>query len=153
MALLVGRHVNKIDRKGRVSVPKSFRDTLDADGFAGIFAFPSFKYPAIDACGEAFMKRLSGGVAGLDYFSDEQDDLALIILENADRLAFDPEGRIVLPAELMEHANLGEKAMFVGRGAQFRVWEPQDYERHRRQAFERARSRGATLKLPGEGEG
>ena len=153
MALLVGRHVNKIDRKGRVSVPKSFRDALDTDGFAGIFAYPSFKYPAIDACPEAFMNRLSGGVAGLDYFSDEHDDLALIILENADRLAFDTEGRIVLTAELMEHANLSEKAMFVGRGAQFRIWEPKDYERHRRQAFERARSRGATLELPSEGEG
>ncbi|MDP6603763.1 MAG: division/cell wall cluster transcriptional repressor MraZ [Rhodospirillales bacterium] len=153
MALLVGRHVNKIDRKGRVSVPKSFRDALNADGFAGVFAYPSFKYAAIDACGEAFMKRLSGGVAGLDYFSDEQDDLALIILENADRLPFDTEGRIVLPGELMEHANLAEKAMFVGRGAQFRIWDPQDYERHRHQAFERARSRGATLKLPSEGEG
>ena len=36
MALLVGRHVNRIDKKGRVSVPKPFRDYFRDKGFAGL---------------------------------------------------------------------------------------------------------------------
>lgn len=157
MALLVGRHVNKIDKKGRVSVPKPFRDALaspENGSFSGLYAYPLFKVPAIEACDEAFMARLAESLDDLDMFSDEQDDLAAVILENAHPLPFDPEGRIVLPKELSEFANLDGQALFVGRGARFQIWEPGAYENQRNQAFERARARGATLKLrrPGDEE-
>ncbi len=147
MALLVGRYVNKIDKKGRISVPKPFRHTFRDQDFTGLYAYPLFKYPAIEACGEDFMVRLSESVEDLDMFSDDHDDLASIILENAHPLPFDPEGRIVLPKVLIEHAGLAGEALFVGRGARLQIWEPKAYDANHRQAFERARSRGATLRL------
>ena len=147
MALLVGRHVNKIDRKGRVSVPKLFRDVFKGQTFTGLYAYPLFKSPAIEACGEDFMIRLSDSLDDLDMFSDEQDDLASVILENAHPLAFDPEGRVVLPPELLEHANITTQALFVGRGGRMQIWEPDAYAKHSTNAFARARSRGATLRL------
>ncbi len=151
MPLLVGRHINKIDKKGRVSVPKPFRDAFLAGngegGFSGLYAYPLFKVPAIEACDEAFMRRLSESLEDLDMFSDEQDDLAAVILENAHALPFDPEGRIALPPKLTEHAGLAGQALFVGRGARFQIWQPSAYEARSTQAFERARARGATLKL------
>jgi transcriptional regulator MraZ len=147
MALLIGRHVNKIDKKGRVSVPKPFRDAFKDQTFAGIFAYPLFKSPALEACGEDFMNRLSASLEDLDMFSDEQDDLASVILENANPLSFDPEGRVVLPQELLDHAGITDQVLFVGRGARMQIWNPDDYAEHSKQAFERARSRGATLRL------
>lgn len=151
MPLLVGKHVNKIDRKGRVSVPKPFRAGLQAaesdQNFAGVYAFPLFKSPAIEVCGEAFMSRIAESVDELDLFSDEQDDMASVILESAHALPFDPEGRVVLPPELLEHAGISGEAMFVGRGARFQVWDPETYRAHSKKAFERARARRATLPL------
>ena len=117
MALLVGRYVNRIDKKGRISVPKPFRDTFREQDFAGLYAYPLFKYPAIEACDEDFMVRIGASLEDLDMFSDDHDDLAAIILENAHPLPFDPEGRIVLPKVLIEHAGLAGEALFVGRGA------------------------------------
>tara|TARA_R110002124_G_scaffold61962_1_gene169428 strand:+ start:31952 stop:32509 length:558 start_codon:yes stop_codon:yes gene_type:complete len=153
VALLVGRHVNRIDRKGRVSVPKPFRAALsrgqsDADAFSGLYAFPSFKYPALEACDEAFMMRLAEGLEDLDVFSDDQDDLAAVILENARELPMDPEGRIVLTDDLRDYANIKGEVLFVGRGTRMMMWEPAAYEAQRGGAFERAKSRGMTLKLP-----
>jgi MraZ protein len=157
MPLLVGKHVNKIDRKGRVSVPKPFRAGLSAaeteQSFAGVYAFPVFKSRAIEVCGESFMSRLAESVDELDLFSDEQDDMASVILESAHALPFDPEGRVVLPPELVEHAGLSGEAMFVGRGARFQVWDPEAYREHSKKAFERARARGATLSLKPNGGG
>ncbi|MCG8512311.1 MAG: division/cell wall cluster transcriptional repressor MraZ [Rhodospirillales bacterium] len=147
MALLIGRHVNKIDKKGRVSVPKPFRDAFKDQTFAGFYAYPLFKSPALEACGEDFMNRLSASLEDLDMFSDEQDDLASVILENAHPLSFDPEGRVVLPQELLDHAGITDQVLFVGRGARMQIWNPEDYAKHSKQAFERARSRGATLRL------
>ena len=147
MTLFVGRHINKIDSKGRVSVPKPFRAALQAQGTHTLYAYPLFKHAAIEACGEDFMARLSASLDDLDMFSDEQDDLASVILENAHPLAFDPEGRVVLPPELLAHANITTQALFVGRGARMQIWEPDAYGKHSLNAFERARSRGATLRL------
>jgi MraZ protein len=155
MPVLVGRYLNKIDRKGRVSVPKQFRDALQAQssGFAGIYAYPLFKAPAVEACGEAFMTQLAESIDSLDMFSDDQDDLASIVLESAHQLPFDPEGRVVLPAELLDHAGMFGEALFVGRGGRFSIWNPETFAEHRGRAFERARSRGATLPLRRDREG
>ena len=102
MTPLVGRHIHKIDKKGRVSVPKLFRDSFAGQDFAGLFAYPLFKVAAIEACGEDFMSRLSESLEDMDLFSDEHDDLASVILGNAHPLPFDPEGRVVLPEELLD---------------------------------------------------
>lgn len=155
MTLLVGRHVYKIDKKGRVSVPKPFRDYFEGQDFVGLYAYPLFKVAAIEACGEDFMVRLGESLEDLDLFSDEHDDLAAVILENAHPLPFDPEGRVVLPKELLDFAGIADSVLFVGRGARLQMWEPAAYEINRKQAFERARSRGATLRLrrpPEDGE-
>lgn len=153
MALLVGRFVNKIDKKGRISVPKPFRDAFKDQAFAGLYAYPLFKFPAIEACGEDFMARISASLDDLDMFSDEQDELASVIMENAHPLAFDPEGRVVLPPDLLEHAGIDSQALFVGRGTRLQIWSPDTYAKHAKQTFERARTRGATLKLRPQGPG
>lgn len=147
MALLVGRHVNRIDKKGRVSVPKPFRSAFARQDFNGVYAYPLFKSPAIEVCGESFMARLSDSLDELDMFSDEQDDLATVIMNNAEALPLDPEGRIVLPKRFLDHAGIKADAVFVGRGRRFQIWASDAFEGHNQRAFERARARGATLKL------
>ncbi|MFP6711560.1 MAG: division/cell wall cluster transcriptional repressor MraZ [Rhodospirillales bacterium] len=152
MAALIGRHINKIDKKGRVSVPKPFRDALSVPNsakseFSGIYVYRSFKFPAIEGCGEAFIQRVIDSLDDLELFSDEQDDLATTILENSHQLAYDTEGRVLLPKALIDYAGLGAEAVFVGRGTRFQIWEAGAYETHNAEAFERARSRGATLRL------
>ena len=148
MALLVGRHLNKIDKKGRVSVPKPYREAVLAEGFAGVYVYPYFKYPALEGAGEAFMQRVAESMEdNLALFSDAQEDLAAITLENTFQLSFDPEGRISLPAELCRHAGLDGQALFVGRGSRFQIWAPEVYDEHRGGALERAKATGATLQL------
>jgi len=145
MALLVGRHLCKIDKKGRVSVPKPFRAPFESAEFRGVYAFPLFKYAALLACDEEQMKRLLGDIDALEMFSDDQDDLAAVIMNNAETLTFDPEGRIVLTPAFMDHTGIGGQVLFVGRGSRFEMWDPSTFEMHNAAAFERARARGVTL--------
>ena len=147
MPLLTGRHSNKVDKKGRVSVPKLFRDFLEERGFAGLYVYPSFKYPALEGCGEDVMRQISDSLEDLDMFSDEQEDLATAILENAHSLTWDPEGRIMLPRELAEYAGISDQALFVGFGKRLQIWSPAEYEKNRGPALDRLRARGATLRL------
>jgi len=149
MPLLVGRHDNKIDRKGRVSVPKLFRDVLQAanGGSSGVYAYPSFKDEAIEVCGEDFMNRMAHGVEEMNLFSEDQDEMASAIFESAHWLQFDPEGRIVLPAELIEHAGINGEAAFVGRGKTFQIWSPDKHTVSRDGKLGRIKKRKPTLKL------
>ena len=147
MALFVGKHVNKIDTKGRVSVPKPFRSVLQGRELSSLYVYPRFKQHALEACDEEFMLRLSQSLDDLDLFSDDQDDLASVILSNACELSFDPEGRIVLPPELANYADIKGEVLFVGQGPRFQIWQPTAFENFSTMAFERAKSRGATLKL------
>ncbi len=153
MPVLVGTHVNKIDRKGRVSVPKQFRDVLQTSQprYAGIFAFPLFTAPAIEACGEDFMSRISNSLGRLDLFSVEQDDMAKLVLGSTHQLPFDTEGRVVLPGALLEHAEISGEALFVGQGERFQIWGADNYRKHLAEAVERARAGNATLPLAPSG--
>ena len=147
VALFLSTFVNKIDRKGRVSVPAPFRAALAGQSFHGLVAFRSYKQPAVEAFGFDRMEQISRSVDGLDLFSDRQDDLTATIFADARQLAFDGEGRIMLPEDLLAHAGIAERAAFVGRGPTFQIWEPEAFAAHQETARARVIADGATLHL------
>ena len=148
MALFLSRFDNKVDRKGRVSVPASFRVDLTSDAFAGVVAFPSPGNPgAIDGCNIGRMKQLADGIDSFNPFSAEYGDLATAILTKSHRLPFDGEGRIILPQQLLQHADITTMATFAGRGATFQIWAPEAYAIYEVEATERAREQAARFEL------
>src|ERR1700704_3627809 len=96
VALFLSTFVNKVDRKGRGSVPASFRAALAGQSFAGIVAYRSFKNSAIEGSGIDRLEEMSMRLDALDEFSEERESLASIFADSQ-QLAFDAEGRIVLP--------------------------------------------------------
>jgi MraZ protein len=146
MALFLSTTINKVDAKGRVSVPAAFRAALAGQPFHGIAAVPSFKYPAIQCGGMDWMEQLSSGVNAYDFFSDEHDALTAALFSNAQQLTFDGEGRIILPASLVEHANITKTAAFVGRGPLFEIWEPDAFASYQSDATQRAAEQKLTLR-------
>lgn len=149
MALFLSTTINKVDAKGRVSVPAAFRAALAGQPFHGIVALPSFKYPAVQCGGMDWMEQLNNGVSAYDFFSDEHDALTAALFTRTEQLAFDGEGRVILPAGLVEHANLTKAAAFVGRGPLFEIWEPDAFADYQNQATQRAAEQGLTLRPAG----
>lgn len=147
MALFLSTFVNKIDKKGRVSVPATFRAALGQESFQGIVAFRSYKHNAIEGCGMDRMQRLCASVDNMDFFSDAQDDLASTIFADALQLPLDGDGRIILPQVLIEHANITESAAFVGRGATFQIWKPEAFQLYQDSARSRVSEQQTTLKM------
>lgn len=153
MAVFIGTFENKVDRKGRVSVPSPFRQALGSQPFQGIVAFRSYRVNAVEACGMDFMEHLNNSVSAIDLFSDAHDDLATTIFSDSHQLSFDGEGRIMLPPVFAQHAGITDRAAFVGKGKIFQIWEPDALERHKQEARTRARTQGLTLALrPSGGE-
>lgn len=147
MTLFLSTFLNKLDKKGRVSVPASFRLVLSGQSFQGIVAFRSYKFPAIEGMGMERMQRLSDSVDQLDLFSETQEDLTATIFADAQMIAFDGDGRVVLPQALLDHANIKDTVAFVGRGATFQIWNPEAFEAHQVEARKRVHEKQSTLKL------
>ena len=137
MALFLATHINKLDKKGRISIPASFRTALTLGESLQFVAFRSYTHTAIECCTLARMQQLSEGIDQLDLFSEAQDDFTAAIFADAQQISIDGDGRAVLSPLLIEYAGLEESAAFVGRGATFQIWKPQVFEQH--QAAARAR--------------
>lgn len=144
VALFMSTYVNKVDRKGRVSVPATFRATLSSQTFAGVVVFPSFEHQALEGAG---MDRMEAIAAGLDRLGQpkEQQRLANLILARSQQLPFDPEGRIVLPDRFVAHAHIADSAAFVGLGSTFQIWEPDRFAAHEAASVELALREGTEL--------
>ena len=165
MDRFVSTFTNKIDAKGRVSVPASFRAVLERDGYmqgggGGIYCYPSLDAPALDAGGQSLARKIDGLLDGLPDYSDERDELSVALYGDVHVLAVDQEGRIVLPEGLRAHAGLSGSVTFVGLGSKFQMWEPARFEERRRRAREKVQDHrrlfGAGTRLDqgdGGGEG
>ena len=143
MDRFVSTYTNKIDAKGRVSIPAAFRAVLERDRYAegagaGIYCYPSLDAPALDAGGERLAKKIDALLSGLPDYSDERDQLSVALYGDVQVLAIDQDGRIVLPEQLRRHAEIGGQITFVGLGDKFQMWEPSRFEARRARAREQA---------------
>ncbi len=148
MTHFLGTHQNRLDAKGRVSVPAPFRTALRARGEAGgtqLVLRPSHQHPCVEAWPAAEFTALATPLNRLDLFSEAHDDLAAALYADAFPVEADKEGRILLPDTLVAHAGLTDAVVFMGLGRIFQIWEPAAAERRRAEARERTRTHGFTL--------
>jgi MraZ protein len=146
--LFLSTFTNKVDRKGRVSVPATFRAALASQSFAGIVCFPSFTSSCLEGMGIDRLETLSAGMDQFDAFSAEQDDMARLVFAQSRQLAWDPEGRIMLPEDFLQFSGITTHAAFVGMGKTFQIWEPGALDAAMRAARERAAEKRPTLRVP-----
>jgi MraZ protein len=144
VAVFLSTYLNKVDRKGRVSVPAAFRAALAGSGSSGIVAYRAVKLPAIEAAGLDRIEEMSRRLDSLPELSEEREALATL-LADMEQLAFDGEGRIMLPPGLAKHAGIEGDATFVGGGPTFQIWEAGRFKRHQEEMRARIRERGLTL--------
>ena len=139
MDQFVSAFTNKIDTKGRVSVPASFRSVLAKDGLDGIYCYPSLDAPALDAGGKQLVDKINSLVEEIPPYSDERDHLATALFGTSEILSIDQDGRTILPERLREHAGITTHVTFVGLGEKFQMWEPGRFETHLAEARQKVR--------------
>jgi len=143
MSQFLGTHQNRLDAKGRVSVPALFRNALKtAEGAVGLILRPSHKHACIEGWPLPVFNALSTPLEKMDIFSDGYDDMATALYADAYPIDLDKEGRVLLPESLVTHAALSEMVEFVGHGRTFQIWEPAAAAAYRKAARERARLQG-----------
>ena len=137
---------NRLDKKGRVSVPASYRAHLSSLGYNGIICFPSFNNQSIEAWSQDRIEKISNSIDTLNPFDEKKDYFATSILSESINLQFDSEGRILLTQKLLKHAKIKNSMLFVGQGKTFQIWEPTNFEKFRVTARRKSNINRANLK-------
>lgn len=111
--MFVGTFENKIDQKGRVSIPRGFRKSLVSQSVV----------LSID--------KTIGALVGFDPSRlektppDDDDQF----YQTAETRKFDASGRMVVPNTTLEAVHLEDRALFLGLGDTFQIWNPDRYKR------------------------
>ncbi len=144
--MFLSTYLNKLDKKGRVSVPANYRSYLSNLGYNGVICYPSFNNNCIEAWPQDRIEKISNTIDSLNPFEEKKDIFATSILSESTSLQFDNEGRIIITTKLLKHAKITNCMLFVGQGKTFQIWEPSNYEKFKVNAKRKSNIYRASLK-------
>jgi MraZ protein len=131
-----------LDSKGRVCIPATYRHLLSAQNTTGVYVCPNFIDPALDAFGQTLLDALNARLATQDpFFSASHDDEVTTLIARTHPLPIDENGRVRLPDQMIEHAGLKDKIVFVGKAQKFQVWDAARYAPIEAEALARVKAR------------
>lgn len=123
---------NKVDGKGRVSIPVKFRRVLqncDAEYAPGeplkmtiTFGDPSKQF--LECWSADSYARLLRNISRMKAGTDAHNLMVYFNKTCAETVSLDDTGRLVLSQELRDKIGLGEEAVFEGRGNKFHILTP-----------------------------
>jgi MraZ protein len=117
--VFTGEYRHTVDDKGRIAVPAKFRVQLGAGAVVSRW---------LDAClaihTEGGWEALAAKVAALPITDQSARRFQRLIFAGAAEVELDRQGRILLPAYLREHIDLGNEAVVVGSRDHAEIWVP-----------------------------
>ncbi len=118
--MLLGEYEHALDDKNRVTLPARFRQAF-ADGV--------FVARGIDPCllvypPDGWNRFVEERMAGLNPFSREARQMSRFLFAGATETELDKQGRIMLPAPLLEHAKLNRDVIVAGVRDHLELWDP-----------------------------
>ncbi|HYB99622.1 MAG TPA: division/cell wall cluster transcriptional repressor MraZ [Candidatus Limnocylindrales bacterium] len=126
-----GTFFHTLDDKGRVAIPRKFRDLLPAaEGEARVVVTKSAG-PAprtLDVYPMEEWKALEDRIRQMPQFQERTRKFKRLYLHPAQELTLDSQGRILLPHDLRSHIDLGKDAVFTGDLEKFLIWSRSDWE-------------------------
>jgi len=138
--LFLSTFENRIDKKGRLSVPAPFRSVLDRRRDP-LYLFKSLTEPCLEGCGHERIGQIVDAIDAMDSLSEEVATLQTM-LSSAQEMKLDGEGRIMLSADFLAFAELDDCALFAGIGRSFQIWLPDRYRSREADARKRAKTSG-----------
>jgi MraZ protein len=145
MTQFVGTHFGKLDRKGRISVPATFRAELEAAATNQLVFRVSHQHACIEARSRAVFQHMLDSILRMEHFSADREALEAGIVADSQMLRIDGEGRLVLPEEMVGEVGLQEPVAFLGKGDRFEIWDADAARAHVAAAKQQVRDRRLTI--------
>ena len=131
-----GESHHKVDTKGRVSIPASFRRVLeqgDPDWTEGlnpqlVIVYGDHRRNFLECYTMQAIGEVDERIAKLPRGSMERKMLQRLFHGQSFPTNVDETGRLVLPAKLRQKIELEGEAFFIAAGDTFQIWKPETYD-------------------------
>ena len=146
-----GNSTNKVDAKGRVSIPASFRRVLEAgdpnwksgENPELVVVYGDHRRKYLECYTITAIEEVDDKIDALPRGSAERKLLQSLFHGQSEPMSVDETGRLVLPAKLRKKIGLDGEAFFIAAGDTFQIWKPETY-----QTVEVARQEAMLNELP-----
>ncbi|KQV82915.1 division/cell wall cluster transcriptional repressor MraZ [Rhizobium sp. Root1220] len=128
MSRFLSNATNRIDSKGRVSVPAIFRSVLAQRNVQELYCFQDFVFPAISIGGADLLERFERQIAAEDPFSPGANEMSLLIHGGGVFMKLDAEGRLMVTNFIRDFTGISDEVTFVGRADHFQLWQPDAFQ-------------------------
>lgn len=128
MGRFLSNVTNKIDAKGRVSVPSAFRTVLAERDIRELYCLQDFAFPAISVGGPDLLERYERQIAAMDAFSPQANAMSLLVHGGGVFMKLDSEGRLMVSDFVRDFTGISTEVTFVGRADHFQLWQPQAFQ-------------------------
>jgi MraZ protein len=117
--MLLGEYEHTIDDKNRLTLPAKFRRAF-VDGIVVTRGMDGCLYAYTRADWEGLVSRR---LSTLDPLSKEGRRIQRFFFSAAAEGDLDKQGRVMVPAALMQHANLGREVVVAGVYDHLEIWD------------------------------
>ena len=131
-----GESQHKVDSKGRVSIPASFRRVLEAsdpnwqhgDNPELVIVYGDARRQYLECYTMEAIEEVDAKIANLPRGSMARKVLERMFNGQSLPTTVDETGRLVLPAKLRSKIGLDKEAFFIAAGDTFQIWNPDTFE-------------------------
>ena len=131
-----GESHHKVDTKGRVSIPASFRRVLEAsdpnwqsgDNPELVIVYGDHRRKYLECYTMEAIDEVDAKIDALPRGSMQRRMLQRLFHGQSFPTNVDETGRLVLPAKLRSKIDLEKEAFFIAAGDTFQIWKPETYE-------------------------
>lgn len=123
--MFIGRYYHTLEAKGRLIIPKEFRNQLESGGVVSrgldgcLFLFPKSSWT-----------ELANKLASLPMTSLTGRQFTRLLVQSSVEMEADEMGRILLPEYLREIAKLKKHVVVAGALTRIEIWDRDSYHTH-----------------------
>lgn len=139
--MLFFRGINSvnIDAKGRMAIPKKYRDSIAEASDNQLVATIDLHSPCLLIYTLDEWEVIERKLMALPNVDSQARLYQRLLLGHASEVEIDSQGRILLPSLLRDHANIGKPAILLGQGNKFELWSQESWDANRPDMLETAK--------------
>lgn len=124
---LTGKFQRSLDEKHRVAIPKTFREALGSEAGHSLFVAPGTD-GSLAVYPNAAFASLAERLARSSPTARDVRDFSRLFYSQVKSTRIDQQGRLRLPSELVQWAQLAGEVVLLGVQDHLEVWQPAAWE-------------------------
>jgi len=118
-----GEYLLSFSAPSRIVLPKKIRELLKGDNFVITKGYDS----CLAGYDKSDWEERAKSLLGVSLLDKEQIEKKRFLFSSTVYIEIDDQGRFVIPRMLLTYAGISEKAIIVGVGDHFEVWNPEKW--------------------------